>query len=212
MTLTISGPVRVLIINLYCGDAAVEAFIASFRASLHRPDIHIVATFSPRSWKELYDGLSKAYVTWRYNTVLFVSHGDDRGDPSIRDADLERLPSTGTTAFRSWICWAEWARASLMDRLIILAICSGGSVRNAQAIMKRGLGMHLLTAFEGQLLNVGSGSNAMAHFLNSITDINAMSMDERTLAYAMDKTERSFPSILDLWLYPGAAPYRVSGL
>jgi len=205
MTLNVPGPIKVVILTTMPDELAVDIFISQYKHQLGDPAI-ILDTIEMKSTNEMLAGFQRAGEI-ECSAILFVTHGDEMGQPGFVDPDFDALDLNlrreRKRMFLNWRNMSNWFRTAFDNRILMLAVCNAGVGNYAHALLHAGMALHVLTAYEGKEINSVDGAKAFAHFTKQLHNSGRSRITPGHVELVMNSVETSYPGILDLWPYRG---------
>lgn len=205
VTLNVRGPLSVIIITTMPDDFAVRNFIDLYKEQLDGAAA-VLDTIECRNTDQMLAGFKRVAAS-PCSGVLFVTHGDELGQPVFQDPAFDALPVDirfeRKRGMLNWIRISSWFRDAIDDRIFMLAVCNAGAGSYTHTLLHTGMALHVLTAFEGTTIQPPAGPRALVHFTKDLAQPELISLSPEMVEAAMDNVEAAYPNVLDLWPYLG---------
>jgi hypothetical protein len=206
-TLDVEGPPRVVLFTPFPDNQAIENFRKVFRKSLN--DKILVAEIESRSWGELCEQLSHLSKRYDYNALLVLSLGTQNHRIAFQDPDfLLAERKSDVELLGDLVRWSSFFRPAFEDRLLLFAASFSGDELNADPLLHTGMALHVVAPDPSNpKLKVVVGAQAMAQFLNTLSDMNKGALTPEDLSEAEIAVNAKFPKIIKLWSYKASPEF-----
>lgn len=199
ITLNIEGSIQLVIVSFYKNDEKIEGFLSHFRDSLKSEDI-IVVEEKFNKINQLISFFKELRKKYSYNCVMLVTHGNERGDPTYEETKVE--PGRLNKIVENWPYVASVLTDACVDCLGFLAIFNRLDY-HAVDLLRHGNSqlLHIVTPAPGKPLEITSGAEAMALFIDILAKMQIREYTPEHLELAEKEVNQKYPGIIKLWLY-----------
>jgi hypothetical protein len=207
VTLNVKGPPRVVLFTPFPDNQAIANFRKVFRESLN--DKILVAEIESRSLKELCDQLLHLSERYDYTALLVLSHGTQNHRILFQDPNFPLPERINDVEFLGdYILRSSYFRSAFDDKLLLLAACFSGDKLIADPLLHTGMALHVVTPDPSNpKLTVAIGAQAMAQFLNILSNMNKDTLTPEDLSKAEIAVNAEFQNIIKLWQYEASPEF-----